>query len=95
MPSEDDPAGTRDQYAALLPVREQTLGPEHPDTLATRDDLAAWTGQAGDPGEARDQYSALLSVYQRVLGPDHPKTLATWAYHAYWAGKADSGTVPA
>ena len=28
-----DPAGARDQYAALLPVRERVLGAEHPDTL--------------------------------------------------------------
>ena len=95
MPSGDDPAGTRDQCAALLLVREQTLGPEHPDTLATRDDLASWTGHAGDPAGASDQYSVLLSVYQRMLGPDHPKTLATWAYHNYWAGEAYSGADPA
>jgi hypothetical protein len=25
-----DPAGARDQFAALLPVQEQVLGPEHP-----------------------------------------------------------------
>lgn len=41
-------AAARDQYAALLPVRERTQGPEHPDTLATRHDLARWTEQAGD-----------------------------------------------
>ena len=31
-----DPAAARDQFAALLPVRERVLGPEHPDTLAAR-----------------------------------------------------------
>ena len=76
----------------LLHLRERVLSFEHPDTLATRDDLVAWTGQAGDPAGARDQYSALLSAYQRTLGPDHLKTLVTWAYHAYWAGKVDTGT---
>jgi hypothetical protein len=35
-----DAAGTRDQYAALLPVSERILGPEHPDTLADRANLA-------------------------------------------------------
>ena len=38
-----DPAGARDQYAALPPVRERVLGPEHPDTLAARGSLAYWT----------------------------------------------------
>ena len=29
--------------AALLPVRERVLGPEHPDTLGDRANLAYWT----------------------------------------------------
>jgi hypothetical protein len=36
-------AGARDQYATLLPIFERVLGPEHPDTLTIRDNLAAWT----------------------------------------------------
>jgi hypothetical protein len=40
------PARARDQYAALAPIRERVLGPEHPDTLTTRGNLARWTGQA-------------------------------------------------
>jgi Tetratricopeptide repeat len=95
VPSEDDPAGTRDQYAALLPVREQTLGPEHPDTLDTRSDLAYWTGEAGDPAGARDQFAALLPVIKRVLGPGHPQTLTVLANLAYWTGMAgDPATAP-
>jgi Tetratricopeptide repeat len=31
-----DAAGARDQYAALLPIRERVSGAEHPDTLAAR-----------------------------------------------------------
>ena len=31
-----DAAGVRDQYAALLPIEERVLGPEHPATLAIR-----------------------------------------------------------
>ena len=31
------------------PIRERVLGPEHPDTLATRGGLAYWTGAAGMP----------------------------------------------
>ena len=38
----------RDQYAVLLPTCERVLGPEHPDTLAIRANLARWTGKAGD-----------------------------------------------
>ena len=74
-----DAAGARDQFAALLPVRERVLGAEHPDTLTTRANLAYWTGQAGDAAGARDQLAALLPVRERVLGAEHPDTLTTRA----------------
>ena len=57
-----DAAGARDQFAALLPIRERVLGPEHPDTLTARHDLARWTGEAGDAAGARDQFAALLPI---------------------------------
>ena len=41
-----DAAGARDQFAALLPIRERVLGAEHPDTLAARSGLADWTRRA-------------------------------------------------
>ena len=47
-----DAAAARDQYAALLPVRERVLGAEHPDTLTARANLAYWARQAGDSGTA-------------------------------------------
>jgi len=40
--------GPRDQFAALLPIEERVLGPEHPETLATRRNLTYWTREAGD-----------------------------------------------
>jgi hypothetical protein len=72
-----DAAGARDQYAAMLPVRERVLGAEHRETLVTRHHLALWTGQAGDAAGARDQYAALLPIEERVLGAEHPHTLVT------------------
>ena len=80
-----DAAGARDQYAALLPVRERVLGAEHPDTLAARANLAYWTGRAGDAAAARDQFAALLPVRERVLGAEHPDTLTARANLAHWA----------
>jgi len=66
----------RDQFAALLLVDQQVLGPEHPDTLRDRNNLVFWTGEAGDPAAARDQFAGLLPVRERVSGPEHPDTLA-------------------
>ena len=34
---------------------DDAYGPEHPETLAARGNLARWTGQAGDAAGARDQ----------------------------------------
>ena len=65
-----------DQFAALLPIRQRVLGPEHPATLTTR---ARWTGEAGDAAGARDQFAVLLLIRERVLGPEHPDTLAARA----------------
>ena len=59
----------RDQYAALLPIRERVLGAEHPDTLTARANLARWTGEAGDAAGARDQYAALLPIRSGCWAP--------------------------
>ena len=75
--------------AALLPVCERVLGPEHPDTLRARANLASWTGHLGDAAGARDQFTALLPVIEQVLGPEHPETQAAREKLAYWADKAD------
>jgi Tetratricopeptide repeat len=76
----------------LLLVRERVSGPEHPDTLATRANLARWTGEAGDAGAARDQFAALVSVRERVLGPEHPRTVTTRRQLAYWTEWAERPT---
>jgi hypothetical protein len=68
----------------LLPIRERVQGPEHPDTLAARNQLARWTGDAAG---ARKQFAVLLPIRERVQGPEHPDTLATRANLAYWSGK--------
>lgn len=33
---------------AGTPIRERVLGPEHPDTLTTRDKLAHWSEEAAE-----------------------------------------------
>ena len=84
-------AGTRGRRCAchreLLPDRQRVLGPDHPDTLTTRNNIAAWTGEGGDPREALRLYRELLPDQQRVLGPDHPDTLTTRNNIAAWTGR--------
>ena len=69
-------------------AEDEAYGPEHPETLAARRDLAGWTGRAGDAAGARDQFAALLPIIDRVLGPEHPRTLAAHGNLARWTGEA-------
>ncbi len=71
-----------------LDIAQDDLGPDHPDTLDTRANLAWWLGVAGQPAQAAAQLRDLLTDYLRVLGPDHPSTLAARAHLAYWLGDA-------
>jgi hypothetical protein len=83
-------AAAREFSRGLLDERVRVLGPEHPDTLTTRNDLAWWTGEAGDAAGARDQYAALLPIAEQMLGPEHPDTLAIRGNLASWTQAAGS-----
>jgi len=69
----------------------QPLGPDHPDTLATRHEIAYWAGESADARGALALFTALLPDRQRVLGPDHPDTLATRSNIAAWTGQSRDG----
>jgi Tetratricopeptide repeat len=69
-------------------TEDAAYGPEHPETLAARRNLAGWTGRAGDAAGARDQFAALLPIHERVAGPEHPDTLVVRHELAVWTGEA-------
>ena len=56
-------------------MRRRVLGPEHPDTLASANNLAAIFLQEGKHAQAKDLYTEIVDVKRRVLGPEHPYTL--------------------
>lgn len=74
-----------------LAIAQAQLGPDHPDTLTARSNLAEWLGETGQPAQAASQYRDLLTDYLRVLGPDHPHTLATRDQLAYWQDRQEAG----
>jgi Tetratricopeptide repeat len=80
-------AAALDVWRAVTEAREHLLGPEHPETLSARQDLAHWTGETGDPAAARDQFAGLLAAREQVLGREHPETLETRHSLAEWTGK--------
>ena len=59
----------------LLADQERVLGPDHPDTLASRNDLAGAYRAAGRAAEAIALHERTLADRERVLGPDHPSTM--------------------
>ncbi|MFI9771950.1 hypothetical protein ACIHJG_34565 [Streptomyces sp. NPDC052415] len=65
------------------------LGPDDPDTLTARHDLADWRGEAGDAAGAATAFAELLVDQLRMLGPDYPATLVSNDYFARWRGQAD------
>ena len=64
-------------FRELLDLQRRVLGPEHPSTLNTMDNLAASLLGQGKHAEAEQMFRELLDVQRRVLGPEHPDTLAT------------------
>jgi tetratricopeptide (TPR) repeat protein len=61
----------------LLADRERLLGPDHLDTLASRNSLAIAYQAAGRLDEAIRLDEQTLAAYERVLGQDHPDTLSS------------------
>jgi tetratricopeptide (TPR) repeat protein len=61
----------------VLKLREKVLGPEHPDTLASRHNLASTLNKQGKYAEAEAEYRAVLKLWEKVLGAEHPNTLSS------------------
>ena len=56
---------------------ERMLGPDHPDTLNSRNSLAAAYQAAGRIAEAIPVFEQTLVGRERTLGPNHPDTLTS------------------
>ena len=56
---------------------ERMLGPDHHDTLNSRNSLAAAYQAADRPADAIALFEQILVVRERFLGPEHPDTLTT------------------
>jgi tetratricopeptide (TPR) repeat protein len=56
-----------------LAIREKALGPEHPDTATSLNDLARVLQDQGDLAAARPLYERALAIREKALGPEHPR----------------------
>ena len=69
------------RYAEAIPlaeqaltIRETALGPDHPDTATSLNNLAFLYDSQGRYGEAEPLYQRSLAIRETALGPDHPDT---------------------
>lgn len=66
-----------DHHKRVVASRERVFGPDHPDTLAARDDLAHWYERARRLDEAIQLHEQNLADRERVLGPGNPDTIGS------------------
>ena len=75
------PGRSRDRAEPLLDERlevsRRVLGEEHPDTLASMNNLAVLYLDQGKYAEAEPLLVKALEVGRRVLGEEHPDTLVS------------------
>lgn len=64
------------------------LGPDHLDTLLSRNNAATWRGQGGDAAGAIRALEGLLLDVTRVFGADHRETLRVRNNLAHWIGES-------
>ena len=57
-----------------LAICEKALGPEHPDTAASLNNLARLLHDQGDLAGARPLFKRALTIREKALGPEHPDT---------------------
>jgi tetratricopeptide (TPR) repeat protein len=62
----------RPLYERALAIREQVLGPNHPETALALNNLAGLLYRQEDLSTARSLLEQSLAILQRALGPQHP-----------------------
>src|SRR5262249_44658590 len=63
-----------------LAIREKVLGPEHPHTATSLNNLALLLQDQGDLAGARLLYERALAINEKALGPEHPATATSLHY---------------
>jgi hypothetical protein len=61
----------------VIEIRKRVLGPEHPHTLTSINNLASTFRRQGRLTGAEDLEVQIVEISKRVLGPEHPGTLTS------------------
>jgi tetratricopeptide (TPR) repeat protein len=67
----------RPYFERALAIREQQLGPDHPYTAGSLNNLAMLLRDQGALAEARPLLERALTIRTQQLGPDHPDTASS------------------
>ena len=65
---------TEQLFRLSLAIAEKALGPEHPDTGTSLDNLAELLRAKGDFEAAEPLYRRALAIAEKLKGPEHPAT---------------------
>ncbi len=74
LQAQGDLAAARPLFERALAIREKALGPDHPDTATSLNNLAELLQAQGDLAAARPLFERALAIREKALGPDHPDT---------------------
>jgi hypothetical protein len=61
-------------FRRALAIREKVLGPDHPDTAQSINNLALVLYAKGDYAGAEPLLRRALAIREKALGPNHPDT---------------------
>ncbi|MET7686013.1 serine/threonine-protein kinase [Streptomyces sp. NPDC005423] len=74
-------------HRAVAAARERLLGPDHPDTVASRYEIGFALSRTGRAADALSEYTRVARIRDHVLGADHPDTLAARQEMAFVLGR--------
>ena len=69
-----DPQAAKSHHQRALEIRDEVLGPDHPDVASSVLSLGNVCSIQGDHDNARVHYQRALAILEKALGPDHPDT---------------------
>jgi hypothetical protein len=64
-------------YERSLAIKEKVLGPDHPGTAQSLNNLSMLLKTMGDLAGARPYVERALAIWKKALGPGHPDTAAS------------------
>ncbi|XP_067053846.1 uncharacterized protein [Acropora muricata] len=71
------------QTLRALTIRQQTLGPQHPDVATPCNNLGTVLGDQGDLKKAKEYHERAFAIRQQTLGPQHPDVASSYNNLAY------------